>query len=76
MGRRNRWSIAYRGRGKRDLLVNNTMTAKTIEDILPTREELLEQGFAPEEDEEELERREDKAERDAEGLSESNIVAD
>ena len=49
---------------------------KTIEDILPTREELLEQGFAPEEDEEELERREDKADRDAEGLVESNIVAE
>lgn len=45
------------------------MTAKTIEDILPTKEELEEQGIEVEDDERD-------AQDEADGMEESNIVAD
>ena len=51
------------------------MSISDIEALLPTDEELAEEGFDEDEMDEGLAEHEARAQRDAEGLVESNIVA-
>jgi len=52
------------------------MTAKTIEDLLPTDEELAEEGFDEDEMDEGLAEHEARAQKISDGLQDANIVAD
>jgi hypothetical protein len=51
------------------------MTLKALEDLMPTDEELLEQGII-DPDQEELDAREARRQKEADGLEESNIVGE